>query len=307
MRRFWAASGVCPGEVRPVGARRRCARHRRAGRVRCDQARLRDQPGLVPQLRRADRRRQRAIPVPLRRPGDDHPLDRPTGDRTAADFFTEANIAELERVERRLRDSDRFDAVVSPITAMTWTERLITPRDPGDRRARRRRPGRPGVHRTDRRADRAPPARCSWARRRGRRTPATPPRPRRAPSRRWRRSTRLGAASAERHLPLERRVGRVPPRRQRRAHPQVAPPVLPDAVRGRADARERDENADARAARRQPPHRGRGRRRPLRRAGHGGHGVGGLPPGHDRRTDPARRPEQLPPRRAWPPSARSPS
>lgn len=52
------------------------------------------------------------------------------GDRTAADFFTEANIAELERVEARLRSSERFTSVVSPITALTWTERLVTPRDP---------------------------------------------------------------------------------------------------------------------------------------------------------------------------------
>lgn len=58
------------------------------------------------------------------------------GDRNVVDFFTEENIAELERAERRLRASDRFKGIITPLTALAWTERLITPRDPATGRLR---------------------------------------------------------------------------------------------------------------------------------------------------------------------------
>ncbi|MDH3707095.1 MAG: MMPL family transporter [Acidimicrobiia bacterium] len=46
--------------------------------------------------------------------------------KTIADFFTPANLEELERIEDELRASDVVQGVVSPVTAMTWTQNLVT-------------------------------------------------------------------------------------------------------------------------------------------------------------------------------------
>jgi hydrophobe/amphiphile efflux-3 (HAE3) family protein len=48
-----------------------------------------------------------------------------------ADFFTEANLAQLDEIEATLRDSGQVEAVVSPRTALEFTQALVTS-DSGD-------------------------------------------------------------------------------------------------------------------------------------------------------------------------------
>lgn len=50
--------------------------------------------------------------------------------RSVLDLFTPANIAQLREVEATLRERGLYDGVISPLTALEWTEALVTPRDP---------------------------------------------------------------------------------------------------------------------------------------------------------------------------------
>jgi uncharacterized protein len=47
-------------------------------------------------------------------------------DRTIEDLFTPSNLAAFEQVEARLRAGDGVEAVVSPVTTLRFTERLVT-------------------------------------------------------------------------------------------------------------------------------------------------------------------------------------
>ena len=51
-------------------------------------------------------------------------------DRTVVDLFTPENVRELAAIEEELRATGRFEAVISPLTALRFTQNLVTPRDP---------------------------------------------------------------------------------------------------------------------------------------------------------------------------------
>ncbi|MGI9602608.1 MAG: efflux RND transporter permease subunit [Acidimicrobiales bacterium] len=46
--------------------------------------------------------------------------------KTISDFFTPANLEQLAEIEDELRDAEVVQGVVSPVTAMTWTDNLVT-------------------------------------------------------------------------------------------------------------------------------------------------------------------------------------
>ena len=144
------------------------------------------------------------------------------------DLFTPEAVETWERVDAELKEQggDEIFAVVTPLTALRFTNDLVLPAV-GQRRSRASPP----------RSSSAPPS-------------ATPPRrARRRASASSVRNARAGERDPERG-PRDRQRGveRLPPPRQRGRDPQVAAAVLP----------ERDERPDGRAAPGQPRHRDRG-------------------------------------------------
>ena len=101
------------------------ARHHRRARAGALPARVRDRAGQLPQPGLPDRGRQRRVPGQLRRRGR-HPVVPGEDGNDITDLFAGSNLEELRALEERLREIPEVYAVLAPLTALEYSEAIVT-------------------------------------------------------------------------------------------------------------------------------------------------------------------------------------